>query len=51
MLSLSSAPGLDTLGRRFAPNPATIPDVTVEVAPLHLYDELGTIQFVGAGVS
>jgi hypothetical protein len=28
----------------FAPNPAAIPDITVEVAPLHLYDELSTVQ-------
>src|SRR6202043_2801472 len=41
-------PDLDELGRRFAPHPAAIPDITVEVAPLHLYDELSTVQLVGA---
>jgi hypothetical protein len=41
-------PNLDTLGRRFGPNPADIPDITVELAPLHLYDELSTVQLVGA---
>jgi hypothetical protein len=41
-------PDLDTLGRRFAPHPTAIPDITVELAPLHLYDELSTIQPVGA---
>jgi hypothetical protein len=39
---------LETLDRRFAPHPAAIPDITVELAPLHLYDELSTIQPVGA---
>jgi hypothetical protein len=38
---------LDTLGRRFAPH-AGIPDVTVELAPLHLYDEFSTVEPVGA---
>ena len=40
-------PDLETLGRRFAPHPAAIPDITVKVAPLHLYDELSTVQLVG----
>ena len=47
-LDAGRLPDLDTLGRRFAPNPAAVPDVTVEVAPLHLYDELSTVQLVGA---
>jgi hypothetical protein len=47
-LDAGRLPDLDTLGLRFAPNPAAIPDITVEVAPLHLYDELGTAQLVGA---
>src|SRR3954471_8581069 len=47
-LDAGRRPDLDTLGRRFAPNPATMPDITVEVAPLHLYDELSTVQLVGA---
>jgi hypothetical protein len=41
-------PDLETLGRRFAPNRSDIPDVTVEAAPLHLYDELSSVQLVGA---
>jgi hypothetical protein len=47
-LDAGRLPDLDTLGRRFAPHSAAIPDITVEVAPLHLYDELSTIQPVGA---
>src|SRR3954447_17393155 len=47
-LDAGSLPDLETLGRRFAPHPAAIPDITVEVAPLHLYDELSTVQLVGA---
>jgi MoxR-like ATPase len=46
--ALGLALDLDTLGRCLAPNPAAIPDITVEVAPLHLYDELSTVQLVGA---
>jgi len=33
---------------RFAPKATAIPDVTVEPAPLHLYDELSTAQWGGA---
>jgi hypothetical protein len=47
-LDAGRLPDLDELGRRFAPHPAAIPDITVEVAPLHLYDELSTVQLVGA---
>jgi hypothetical protein len=43
-LDAGRLPDLDSLGRRFAPDPATIPDVTVELVPLHLYDELGTVR-------
>ena len=43
-LDAGRLPDLDSLGRRFAPHPATIPDVTVELVPLHLYDELGTVR-------
>jgi len=46
-LDAGRLPDLDTLGRRFAPH-AGIPDVTVELAPLHLYDEFSTVQPVGA---
>src|SRR5712692_11462002 len=47
-LDAGRPPDLDTLGRRFAPHPTAIPDITVEVAPLHLYDELSIVQLVGA---
>jgi hypothetical protein len=47
-LDAGRLPDLDTLGRRFAPNPATMPDITVEMASLHLYDELSTVQLVSA---
>jgi len=47
-LDAGRLPDLDTLGRRFAPHPTAIPDITVEAAPLHLYDELSTVQRVDA---
>src|SRR6266852_515260 len=47
-LNAGRLPDLDSLGRRFAPYPTAIPDITVEVAPLHLYDELGTVRLGGA---
>jgi hypothetical protein len=47
-LDAGRLPDLDSLGRRFAPDPATIPDITVELVPLHLYDELGTVRAGGA---
>jgi hypothetical protein len=37
-------PALDLLERRFAPDPTAVPDITVELVPLHLYDELGTVR-------
>jgi hypothetical protein len=43
-LDAGRLPDLDTLDRLFAPTPAAIPDVIVEVAPLHLYDELSTVH-------
>jgi hypothetical protein len=43
-LDAGRLPDLDRLGRCFGPDPAAIPDVTVELAPLHLYDELGTVR-------
>jgi hypothetical protein len=43
-LDAGRVPDLDLLARRFAPDPAAIPDITVELAPLHLYDELGTVR-------
>ena len=47
-LDAGRLPDLDRLGRRFAPDPTAIPDITVELVPLHLYDELGTVRAGGA---
>jgi hypothetical protein len=47
-LDAGRVPDLDVLARRFSPDPAAIPDITVELAPLHLYDELGTVRAGGA---
>jgi hypothetical protein len=47
-LDIGRLPDLDSLCRRFAPDPAAIPDILVELVPLHLYDELGTVRQVGA---
>jgi len=47
-LDAGRLPDLDSLGRRFAPDPTAIPDITVELVPLHLYDELGTVRAGGA---
>jgi hypothetical protein len=47
-LDAGKLPDLDALARRFAPDPAAIPDIIVELAPLHLYDELGTVRVGGA---
>src|SRR5882724_9664939 len=46
-LDAGRLPDLDTLSRRFAPHPTALPDITIEVAPLHLYDELSTVQLIG----
>ena len=43
-LDAGRLPDLEALGRRFAPHPTAIPDITVELVPLYLYDELGTVQ-------
>src|ERR1700716_2372120 len=43
-LDAGRLPDLDTLGRRFAPNPAAVPDIIIELAPLHLYDELVAVR-------
>ena len=40
----AGCPILMRCGRRFAPDAAAIPDITVELVPLHLYDELGTVR-------
>ena len=47
-LDIGRLPNLDDLTRRFAPDPAAIPDIAVELVPLHLYDELGTVRAGGA---
>ena len=47
-LDTGRLPDLDGFARRFAPDPAAIPDITVELVPLHLYDELGTVRAGGA---
>jgi transposase InsO family protein len=47
-LDAGRRPDLDTLDRRFAPNSTTIPDVTIEPAPLYLYEELSTVRLGGA---
>ena len=46
-LDAGRLPDLDILGRRFAPDPAAIPEITVELVPLHLHDELGTVRPLG----
>ncbi len=46
-LAAGRLPDLDLLARRFAPA-AAIPDITVELTPLHLYDELGIVRAGGA---
>jgi hypothetical protein len=47
-LDAGRLPDLDVLARRFAPDPAAMPHITVELTPLHLYDELGTVRTGGA---
>jgi transposase InsO family protein len=46
-LAAGRLPDLDSLGRRFAPDPAAIPEITIAAVPLHLYDELGAVQTGG----
>ena len=47
-LDAGRLPDLGLLERRFAPDPAAVPDITVELVPLNLYDELGTVGLRGA---
>jgi hypothetical protein len=47
-LDAGRLPDLDVLRRQFAPEPAAIPEILIELAPLDLYDELGTVRSVGA---
>jgi hypothetical protein len=42
-LAAGRLPDLAVLRQRFTPDAAAIPQVTVQLAPLHLYDELGTV--------
>src|SRR5205085_3781441 len=37
-LDAGRLPALDLLERRFAPDPTAVPDITVELVPLHLYE-------------
>ena len=47
-LDAGRRPDLDALNRRFAHDTAATPDITVELVPLDLYDELSTVGFGGA---
>jgi hypothetical protein len=47
-LDAGKLPDLDTLSQRFASHPAAIPDITIAAAPLHHYDELSTVERLGA---
>jgi len=49
-LEAGRLPDLDALRQRFAPDPGSIPEITVEHVPLHLYDELGKPAPTKAGV-
>lgn len=48
-LDAGRRPDLNTLRRRFAPDTAATPDITVQLVPLYLYDELGAVRPGGAG--
>jgi transposase InsO family protein len=43
-LEAGRVPDLDLMRQRFAPDATAIPQVTVELVPLRLYDELGTVR-------
>jgi hypothetical protein len=47
-LDAGRLPDLDILRRRFTSDGTAVPDIVVELAPLHLYDELGAIRQGGA---
>jgi hypothetical protein len=47
-LDAGRLPQLDVLRRRFGPDATSVPVVTVELASLQLYDELGTVRQGGA---
>jgi hypothetical protein len=42
-LDAGRLPDLDAMRQRFRPDATAIPEVSVELVPLHLYDELGTV--------
>jgi hypothetical protein len=43
-LDAGGLPDLAAMRQRFAPDAAAMPHVTVRFAPLHVYDELGTVR-------
>ena len=43
-LDAGRLPDLRRPRRPLCPDPPAIPDITVALAPLHLYDELGTVR-------
>ena len=47
-LDAGRRPDLDALHRRFAPDTAATPDITVELVPLYLCDELSAVGFGSA---
>jgi hypothetical protein len=47
-LAAGELPQLDRLRERFKPDGAAIPDVSVDLAPLSVYDELAAVQAPGA---
>jgi hypothetical protein len=47
-LEAGRLPELDLMRQRFAPDAATIPQVTVALVPLSVYDELATVRQAGA---
>ncbi len=47
-LDAGRLPEHDLMRQRFAPDPATIPQVTVPLVPLSVYDELATVRQAGA---
>jgi transposase InsO family protein len=42
-LDAGRLPDLASIGRRFTPDPAAIPDITIAAVSLHLYDELSAV--------
>jgi len=48
ILDAGRGPDLQALRRRSAPDPSIVPEITVALTPLRLYDELGTVRPGGA---